>query len=62
MNKAELKDIFEEHFKKEMLDMEKDKVPNVRLMLAKVIRSHFKQLGGAFIYDKEVNKVIKHLS
>jgi len=42
--------------------MHKDRVPNVRLTLAKAIRSHFKSIGGAFIYDKAVNKVVKHLS
>jgi hypothetical protein len=45
-----------------MLAMHKDRVPNVRLTLAKAIRSHFKSIGGAFIYDKAVNKVVKHLS
>lgn len=42
MNKTELKTIFEDHFKSDMLAMHKDRVPNVRLTLAKAIRSHFK--------------------
>lgn len=62
MNKIELKIIFEDYFKVEMLAMHKDRVPNVRLTLAKAIRSHFKSIGGAFIDDKAVNKVVKHLS
>jgi len=62
MNKIELKIIFEDHFKAEMLAMHKDRVPNVRLTLAKAIRSHFKLIGGAFIYDKAIIKVVKQLS
>jgi len=45
-----------------MLAMHKDRVPNVRLTLAKAIRSHYKLIGGAFIYDKAIIKVVKQLS
>jgi hypothetical protein len=61
MNKNELKEVFEDHLKEDMLKMHKDAVPNVRLTLAKAIRSHFKQIGGQFLYDKEVNKVVRKL-
>ena len=62
MNRNELKHLFEEHFKQDMLALVKDKVPNVRLALARAIRTHFKQIGGAFIYDRDMNKVLKILS
>lgn len=38
MNK---KDIFERHFKADMLSLVNDKVSNVRMCLAKVLRYHF---------------------
>ena len=62
MNRNELKHLFEEHFKQDMLALVKDKVPNVRLALARAIWTHFKQIGGAFIYDRDMNKVLKILS
>jgi hypothetical protein len=42
MNCEELKEIFEEKFKADMLRLVGDKVPNVRLCLARAIRNHFK--------------------
>ena len=44
MNKKEL---FERHFKADMLQMVNDKVSNVRMSLAKVLRHHFiNQING----------------
>ena len=44
MNK---KEIFEAHFKADMLSMVTDKVSNVRMSLAKVLRHHFiNQING----------------
>jgi hypothetical protein len=44
MNKKEL---FERHFKSDMLALVNDKVSNVRLCLAKVLRHHFiNQING----------------
>jgi len=44
MNK---KEIFESYFKADMLSMVTDKVSNVRMILAKVLRHHFiNQING----------------
>ena len=44
------KELFEHHFKVDMLTMVNDKVSNVRMSLAKVLRHHFiNQLNGKFI-------------
>lgn len=41
------KELFEHHFKIDMLTMVNDKVSNVRMSLAKVLRHHFiNQLNG----------------
>jgi hypothetical protein len=41
-----------------MLRLVGDKVPNVRLCLARALRDHFKTLGGAFVYDRKVNGAV----
>jgi hypothetical protein len=55
MNKPEMKDFFTENFKHDLVHMSKDTVANVRLALARVLRNHFKQIDGSFIYDAKVN-------
>lgn len=46
------KDLFERHFKADMLSMVNDKVSNVRMSLAKVLRHHFiNQINGKIIYS-----------
>lgn len=59
MNK---KDLFEQYFKYELLSMVGDKVPNVRMYLARVLSSHFKaSANGAFVFDTDVNDAIRIL-
>ena len=68
MNKKEL---FERHFKGDMLSLVKDKVSNVRMSLAKVLRAHFlNHINGnhdclnhlgALINDQEVNMAVQLL-
>eukprot|EP00349_Pseudokeronopsis_sp_Brazil_P003816 CAMPEP_0202960146 /NCGR_PEP_ID=MMETSP1396-20130829/4286_1 /ASSEMBLY_ACC=CAM_ASM_000872 /TAXON_ID= /ORGANISM="Pseudokeronopsis sp., Strain Brazil" /LENGTH=74 /DNA_ID=CAMNT_0049679153 /DNA_START=1682 /DNA_END=1906 /DNA_ORIENTATION=- len=56
------KELFENHFKVDMLLLVKDPVLNVRLCMAKVLRHHFLgQISGAFVFDPEVNDAIKLL-
>ena len=39
-----------------------DRVPNVRISMAKALQHHFvKEIQGAFIYDTEVNDAIRVL-
>jgi len=45
-----------------MLRLVGDRVPNVRLCLARALRNHFKTLGGAFVYDRKVNGAVGLLS
>lgn len=43
------KDLFERHFKADMLALVNDKVSNVRMSLAKVLRHHFiNQISGKY--------------
>lgn len=54
------KEIFEKYFKLDFLAIVNDRVPNVRIAMAKVIRHHFmKEINGAFIYDPEVNDAVR---
>ena len=53
------KDLFEEHFKHDMLSLVSDKVLNVRICLARALRDHFKQISCTFMYDPLVNQAIK---
>ena len=59
MNKKEL---FEKYFKLDFLTLVNDRVPNVRIGMAKVLRHHFlKEISGAMVYDQEVNDAVKVL-
>jgi len=55
------KDLFEEHLKHDMLSLVNDKVPNVRMALARALKSHFRQLDAKFINDRLVNQAISVL-
>lgn len=45
-----------------MLLLVNDKVSNVRLTLAKVLRHHFlNEISGAFVFDIEVNDAVRLL-
>lgn len=61
MNENELKQLFEVNFKIDLLKLVGDRVPNVRLCLARCIRNHFKQISGAFTYDRKVNEAVNLL-
>jgi nitrogen regulatory protein PII len=56
------KELFEKYFKSLMLSMVMDRVQNVRMVLAKVLRHHFlNQINGAFVFDLEVNDAVRIL-
>ena len=55
------KELFEEHFKSDMLSLVADKVPNVRLVLAQAMQSHFKKINSPFMYDLLTNKAVRVL-
>lgn len=56
------KDLFEKYFKYEFLSLVNDRVPNIRIALASVIRHHFlKEIAGAFVNDAEVNEAVRVL-
>ena len=55
MNRPEMKQFFADNFKSDIVRLAKDTVPNVRLGLARVLRNHFKQIDGSFIYDAKIN-------
>jgi hypothetical protein len=53
------KDLFEKYFKIDFLSLVNDRVPNVRILMAKVLRYHLlKEINGCFIYDSEVNEAV----
>ena len=57
MNKKEL---FEKYFKLDFLSLVNDRVPNVRICMAKVMRHHFlKEISGAMVYDTEMNEAVR---
>ena len=59
MNK---KDLFEKYFKLDFLSLVNDRVPNVRIAIAKVLRHHFlKEISGAMVFDSEVNEAVRVL-
>jgi hypothetical protein len=62
MNRPEMKDFFAENFKHDLVHMAKDSVANVRLALARVLRNHFKQIDGSFIYDAKINQALATLA
>mmetsp|Transcript_8712 Transcript_8712/g.14776 ORF Transcript_8712/g.14776 Transcript_8712/m.14776 type:complete len:161 (+) Transcript_8712:608-1090(+) len=56
------KELFEKHFKYEFLSLVNDRVPNVRIGVAKELRHHFlKEISGAFVYDQEMNDAVQVL-
>jgi len=56
------KDIFEKYFKLDFLAMVNDRVPNVRISVAKALRHHFiKEIQGTFTEDAEFNNAIRVL-
>lgn len=54
------KDIFEQHMKSAFCKLKMDKVANVRIVLAKVIKEHLSTSGG-FYFDSKINKTIAKL-
>lgn len=62
MNRKDMKQIFIEHFKEDTLSLAYDKVPNVRIALARVLKSHFRMIDGCFIDDKQMTQVVTHLN
>lgn len=53
------KDLFEKYFKLDFLSLVNDRVPNVRISLAKALRHHFlKEISGTFVYDQEFNEAV----
>lgn len=58
MNKKEL---FERYLKYELLSIVGDRVPNVRMCLARVLRQHFLGHNSAFAFDQDVNDAVRLL-
>lgn len=59
MNQAP--EIFHEHFIHDFLSLVSDKVPNVRISVARTLRNHFKTLNGAFVNDPLVTSALRML-
>ena len=55
------KELFEQYFKYELLSIVGDRVPNVRMCLSRVLRAHFTQVNGAFVFDEDVNEAVRLL-
>ena len=56
------KEVFEKYFKHDFMTLVSDKVPNVRIAMAKVLRHHFmKEISGAFLDDQDINDTIRVL-
>jgi len=55
------KELFEKYFKWELLSIVGDRVPNVRMCLSRVLRQHFSGIGGAFVFDSDVNDAVRIL-
>jgi hypothetical protein len=56
------KDLFERSFKPDLLSLVNDRVSNVRLTLAKILRHHFlNQINGTFVFDMDVNDAVRIL-
>ena len=54
------KDLFEKYFKLDFCSIASDRVPNVRIAMAKVLRHHFlKEISGCFVNDKDVNDAVR---
>ena len=54
------KELFEDFFKYDLLTLVGDKVTNVRIVLARALASHFRQIGS-FTFDPLVNHAIRLL-
>lgn len=53
------KELFEKYFKLDFLLIANDRVSNVRIAFAKVMRHHFmKEISACFIYDQDMNDAI----
>jgi hypothetical protein len=55
MNDRDLKKIFVNHFKEDTVSLAYDKVPNVRIALARILKQHFRMPDGLYIDDKQFN-------
>lgn len=56
------KSLFEKHFKRDLLTLVADKVPNVRILLAQALRHHFvKEIQGCFVDDADFNEAVRVL-
>jgi len=56
------KELFEKYFKLDFVSMATDRVPNVRIAMAKVVRHHFlKEINGSFVNDKDLNDAVRLL-
>ena len=56
------KELFEKYFKLDFLLMANDRVSNVRICMAKVLRHHFlKEISGAFVFDQDMNDAVNIL-
>ena len=59
MNQA--KELFDEYFKNDFLSLAGDKVINVRLTLARILKNHFRTINCTFMHDPLVNQAVKVL-
>lgn len=60
INIMQKKEVFEKYFKLDFLNMVNDRVPNVRICVAKTLRHHFvKEIAGEFVYDPEVMGAVR---
>lgn len=56
------KELFEKYFKLDFLLIANDRVQNVRIGMAKILRQHFlKEISGAFVFDQEMNDAVNVL-
>jgi hypothetical protein len=55
------KDLFQNYFMPLFLKLALDPVKNVRIVVARVLESHFAEKDGAFVFDITVNQAIKIL-
>ena len=54
------KELFEKYFKLDFVSLASDRVPNVRIAMAKVLRHHFlKEISGSFVNDRDVNDAVR---
>ena len=55
------KELFDEYFKHDMLSLVGDKVVNVRITLARVLKNHFRKINCTLMNDTLVNQAIRVL-